>query len=64
LKNYEMKAQILKIVSQLKELVREMDEDGVQEGTLDEVYDKLNQIEDEIYDDDMGSESYDDDENY
>ncbi len=59
-----MKAQILKIVSQLKELVREMDEDGVHEGALDEVYDKLNQIEDEIYDDDMGSESYDDDENY
>lgn len=59
-----MKAQILKIVSQLKELVREMDEDGVSEGALDEVYDKLNQIEDEIYNDDLGSESYDDDENY
>lgn len=59
-----MKAQILKIVSQLKELVREMDEDGVREGILDDVYDKLNQIEDEIYDDDMGSESYGEDEDY
>lgn len=59
-----MKAQILKIVSELKELVREMDESGVAEGTLDEVYDKLNQIEDEIYDDDASSDSYDEDENY
>lgn len=59
-----MKAQILKIVSQLKELVREMDEDGVREGTLDEIYDKLNQIEDEIYDDDASSDDYDEDENY
>lgn len=59
-----MKAQILKIVAQLKELVREMDDDGVTEGTLDEIYDKLNQIEDEIYDDDVSSESYGEDENY
>lgn len=59
-----MKAQILKIVSQLKELVREMDENGASEDTLDEIYDKLNQIEDEIYDDDASSESYDEDENY
>ena len=59
-----MKAQILKIVSQLKELVREMDENGVSEDTLDEIYDKLNQIEDEIYDDDASSDDYDEDENY
>lgn len=59
-----MKAQILKIVSQLKELVREMDENGASEDTLDEIYDKLNQIEDEIYDDDASSDDYDEDENY
>lgn len=59
-----MKAKILKIVAELKELVREMDESGTTETGLDEVYDKLNQIEDEIYDDDMSSESYDEDENY
>ena len=59
-----MKAKILKIVAELKELVREMDESGTTEIGLDEVYDKLNQIEDEIYDDDVNSESYDQDENY
>jgi hypothetical protein len=41
-----------------------MDESGTNEIGLDEVYDKLNQIEDEIYDDDMSSESYDEEENY
>jgi hypothetical protein len=41
-----------------------MDESGTTEIGLDEVYDKLNQIEDEIYDDDINSESYDQDENY
>ena len=46
-----MKAKILKIVAELKELVREMDDSGTTESFLDEIYDKLNQIEDEIYDD-------------
>jgi len=59
-----MKAKILKIVAELKELVREMDDSGTTESSLDEVYDKLNQIEDEIYGDDVSSESYDEDENY
>ncbi|CAB4143733.1 hypothetical protein UFOVP449_262 [uncultured Caudovirales phage] len=59
-----MKARILKIVSELKELVREMDENGVSENSLDDVYDKLNQIEDEIYEDDTISDAYEENENY
>lgn len=59
-----MKARILKIVSELKELVREIDEHGLSENSLDDMYDKLNQIEDEIYEDDTNSEAYEENENY
>ena len=47
-----MKAEILRIVAELKELVREMDDANTSESSLEEMYDKLNQIEDTIYDDD------------
>ena len=59
-----MKARILKIVGELKETLRTMDEDGISNELLDEMYEKLNQIEDEIYDDDLGSERYEEEENY
>ena len=59
-----MKAEILRIVAELKELVREMDDANTSESSLEEMYDKLNQIEDTIYDDDLGSETYEQDENY
>lgn len=59
-----MKAEILRIVAELKELVREMDDANTSESSLEEMYDKLNQIEDTIYDDDLGSETYEQDDNY
>lgn len=59
-----MKAQILKIVAQLKETLREIDENGASNDLLDEMYDRLNQIEDEIYEDDLEGSSYGEDEDY
>ena len=59
-----MKARILKIVSELKETLREIDESGASGELLDEMYDKLNQIEDEIYDEDLDSNNYGEDEDY
>ena len=59
-----MKARILKIVSELKETLREIDESGASGELLDDMYDKLNQIEDEIYDEDLGADSYSEDEDY
>ena len=59
-----MKARILKIVSQLKETLREIDESGASGELLDDMYDKLNQIEDEIYDEDLGADNYSEDEDY
>jgi hypothetical protein len=51
-------------VGELKETLRTIDEDGISNELLDEMYEKLNQIEDEIYDDDLGSERYEEEENY
>ena len=59
-----MKARIMKLVSELKETLREIDESGASGELLDEMYDKLNQIEDEIYDEDLGADSYSEDEDY
>jgi hypothetical protein len=59
-----MKARILKLVSELKETLREVDESGASGDLLDEMYDKLNQIEDEIYDDDLEGNRYSEDEDY
>jgi uncharacterized protein Yka (UPF0111/DUF47 family) len=59
-----MKARILKLVSELKETLREVDESGASGDLLDEMYDKLNQIEDEIYDDDLEGNRYSEDDEY
>jgi len=59
-----MKARIMKLVSELKETLREIDESGASGELLDDMYDKLNQIEDEIYDEDLGADSYSEDEDY
>lgn len=59
-----MKARILKIVSELKETLREIDENGASNDLLDEMYDKLNQIEDEIYEDDLEGSNYSEDDEY
>lgn len=48
-----MKQSILKIVNQIKESLKEIDNDGISHASLDDVYEYLSQIEDEIYEDDM-----------
>ena len=59
-----MKARVLKIVSELKETLKEIDESGASGDLLDEMYDKLNQIEDEIYEEDLDGNNYSEDEDY
>ena len=59
-----MKARIMKLVSELKETLREIDESGASSELLDEMYDKLNQIEDEIYDEDLDGDNYSEEEDY
>lgn len=48
-----MKQSILKIVGQIKNSLKEIDNDGISHESLDDVYEYLSQIEDEIYEDDM-----------
>jgi hypothetical protein len=47
-----MKQNILKLVSQIKDDLKSIDRDGVSHPLIDDVYEKLELIEDEIYEDD------------
>ena len=47
-----MKQQILKLVNQIKEDLKAIDRDGVTHPLIDNVYETLELIEDEIYEDD------------
>lgn len=47
-----MKENILKIVNRIKENLKDIDNDGVQHELLDEIYDSLAEIEEEVYEDD------------
>jgi hypothetical protein len=47
-----MKQQILKLVNQIKEDLKAIDRDGVSHPLIDNVYETLELIEDEIYEDD------------
>lgn len=47
-----MKQRILKLVSQIKDNLKSIDNDGVYHPLHDDIYDQLSLIEDEIYDDD------------
>jgi hypothetical protein len=47
-----MKQNILKLVSQIKDDLKSIDKDGVSHPLIDNVYEKLELIEDEIYEDD------------
>lgn len=53
-----MKQRILKLVNQIKDNLKSIDNDGVYHPLHDDIYDQLSLIEDEIYDDDaeMGLE--------
>jgi len=59
-----MKQRILKIVSDIKEAITNNDTDSYSNELLDEIYEQLNQIEDEIYADDMSDGFSDEDEDY
>lgn len=48
----EMKQSILKLVENIKDTLRSIDNDGITHPLLDDIYESLAQIEDEIYEDD------------
>lgn len=58
-----MKQQILKLVNQIKEDLKSIDRDGVSHPLIDNVYETLELIEDEIYEDDAAADalSFEDD---
>ena len=58
-----MKQRILKIVNQIKENLKSIDKDCVSHPLLEDVYENLELIEDEIYEDDaqMDALSFEDD---
>ena len=47
-----MKREILKLVEEIKGNLKQIDEDGVYHALLDDIYESLALIEDEIYEDD------------
>lgn len=47
-----MKQRILKLVNQIKENLKSIDSDGISHPLLEDVYERLELIEDEIYEDD------------
>lgn len=54
-----MKQKILKIVNEIKDHLKDIDNDGVYHSRLEDIYDSLSLIEDTIYDDDMDVDSLD-----
>jgi hypothetical protein len=52
-----MKQQILKLVNQIKEDLKAIDKDGVTHPLIDNVYETLELIEDEIYEDDAAADA-------
>lgn len=59
-----MNQKILKIVNQIKDNLKAIDNDGVYHPLHDEIYDQLTLIEDEIYDEDSIDEFGFEDEDY
>lgn len=58
-----MKQEILKLVNQIKENLKSIDREGISHPLIDDVYEKLELIEDEIYEDDAQADalSFEDD---
>ncbi len=52
-----MKQQILKLVNQIKENLKSIDKDGLSHPLLEDVYERLELIEDEIYEDDAAADA-------
>lgn len=53
-----MKTKILKIVNEIKEHLKDIDNDGVYHSRLEDIYESLSLIEDTIYDDDMNVDGF------
>lgn len=47
-----MKQEILKLVNDIKENIKKLDTEGIEHPIIDEIYESLELIEDEIYNDD------------
>jgi len=52
-----MKQRILKLVNQIKEYLKVIDKDGITHPLIDNVYETLELIEDEIYEDDAQADA-------
>jgi hypothetical protein len=52
-----MKQRILKLVNQIKEDLKVIDKDGITHPLIDNVYETLELIEDEIYEDDAQADA-------
>jgi len=52
-----MKQKILKLVNRIKEDLKTIDKDGVSHPLIDNVYETLELIEDEIYEDDAQADA-------
>ena len=52
-----MKQRILKLVNQIKEDLKVIDKDGITHPLIDNVYERLELIEDEIYEDDAAADA-------
>jgi len=50
-----MKEKILRVIHQIKDNLKSIDDEGVYHPLHDEIYDQLGLIEDAIYDDDVES---------
>ena len=52
-----MKQKILKFVNQIKENLKSIDKDGISHPLLEDIYENLELIEDEIYEDDAAADA-------
>ena len=59
-----MNQKILKLINQIKDNLKQIDDEGVYHPLHDEIYDQLSLIEDELYSDDEHSDFNFEDEDY
>lgn len=59
-----MNQKILRLVDQIKENLKEIEMDGVTHSLFDDVYDRLGEIEDVIYDSEMEDRYLGDEEDF
>jgi hypothetical protein len=59
-----MKERILRITDEIRDNLNQMDDDGVNPKVLQDILDALNQIDEELYTDDMKSYGFNEEEEY